>query len=46
MRRKDREVRGMENIRKILDGTNVLTLSLFDGVFPYGVPHTLRLPGK
>ena len=38
MRRKDREVRGMENIRKILDGTNVLTLSLFDGVFPYGVP--------
>lgn len=38
MRRKDREVSGWDNIRKILDSSNVLTLSLFDGDYPYSVP--------
>ena len=38
MRRKDREVTDLAEIRKILDTADVLHMGLFDGEYPYVVP--------
>jgi uncharacterized protein len=38
MRRKDREVTSIDEIRQILDKTKVLHLGLYDGEYPYIVP--------
>ena len=38
MRRKDREVTDIAEIRKILDTADILHLGLFDGEYPYVVP--------
>lgn len=38
MRRKDREVTDIAEIKKILDTADILHMGLFDGEFPYVVP--------
>ncbi|BEU88908.1 pyridoxamine 5'-phosphate oxidase family protein [Selenomonas sp. TAMA-11512] len=38
MRRKDREVKGIEDILSIVKKAKILHLGLFDGVYPYIVP--------
>ena len=38
MRRKDREVTDIAEIRKILDKADILHIGLFDGDYPYVVP--------
>ena len=38
MRRKDREVTDITDIRKILDTADILHMGLFDGDYPYVVP--------
>lgn len=38
MRRKDREVKNPEQIRKVLEACKVCRLGLLDGMIPYIVP--------
>ena len=38
MRRKDREIKDINHILKIISDSKILTLSMFDGEYPYAVP--------
>lgn len=38
MRRKDREVTALKEVRRIVDTAKILHLGLFDGAYPYIVP--------